>query len=42
MRRLLVVVAGLALRAGGEAHHEAGRHSESMAALGEARKLLGI
>jgi hypothetical protein len=30
------------LRADGEAHHKAGRHSESMAALGEAKKLLGI
>ena len=30
------------LRADGEAHHKAGRHGESMAALGEAKKLLGI
>ena len=30
------------LRADGEAHHKAGRHSESMSALGEAKKLLGI
>ena len=30
------------LRADGEAHHKAGRHSESMAALGEAKKLLCI
>lgn len=30
------------LRAEGEAHHKAGRHSESMAALGEAKKMLGI
>jgi hypothetical protein len=30
------------LRADGETHHKAGRHSESMAALGEAKKLLGI
>jgi hypothetical protein len=30
------------LRAEGEAHHKAGRHGESMAALGEAKKLLGI
>lgn len=30
------------LRADGEAHHKAGRHSESMAALGEAKKLLGL
>jgi hypothetical protein len=30
------------LRADGEAHHKAGRHTESMAALGQAKKLLGI
>lgn len=30
------------LRASGEAHHKAGRHSESMRDLGEAKKLLGI
>ena len=30
------------LRADGDAHHKAGRHSESMAALGEAKKLLGL
>lgn len=30
------------LRADGEAHHKAGKHTESMAALGEAKKLLGI
>lgn len=30
------------LRAEGEAHHKAGKHSESMAALGEAKKLLGM
>jgi hypothetical protein len=30
------------LRADGEAHHKAGKHAESMAALGEAKKLLGI
>lgn len=30
------------LRAEGEAHHKAGRHGESMAALGEAKKLLGL
>jgi hypothetical protein len=30
------------LRADGEAHHKAGKHSESMAALGEAKKLLGM
>lgn len=30
------------LRADGEAHHKAGKHSESMAALGEAKKLLGL
>jgi hypothetical protein len=30
------------LRADGEAHHKAGKHNESMAALGEAKKLLGI
>jgi hypothetical protein len=30
------------LRAEGEAQHKAGKHDESMAALGEAKKLLGI
>jgi hypothetical protein len=30
------------LRADGEAHHKAGKHTESMAALGQAKKLLGI
>ncbi|CAA9432711.1 MAG: hypothetical protein AVDCRST_MAG51-2745 [uncultured Ramlibacter sp.] len=30
------------LRADGEAHHKAGKHTESMAALSEAKKLLGI
>src|SRR4051794_22917670 len=30
------------LRADGEAFHKAGKHDESMAALGEAKKLLGI
>lgn len=30
------------LRADGEAAHKAGRHDESMKALGEAKKLLGI
>lgn len=30
------------LRADGEAHHKAGKHNESMAALAEAKKLLGI
>jgi hypothetical protein len=30
------------LRADGETHHKAGKHTESMAALGEAKKLLGI
>jgi len=30
------------LRADGEAHHKAGKHAESMSALGEAKKLLGI
>ena len=30
------------LRADGEAHHKAGKHAESMAALGEAKKLLGL
>jgi hypothetical protein len=30
------------LRADGEAHHKAGKHSESMSALSEAKKLLGI
>jgi hypothetical protein len=30
------------LRADGEAHHKAGKHTESMAALGEAKKLLGL
>ncbi len=30
------------LRADGEAHHKAGKHTESMAALGEAKKLLDI
>jgi hypothetical protein len=31
-----------ALRASGEAHHKAGKHTESMKDLGEAKKLLGI
>lgn len=30
------------LRAQGEADHKAGKHSESMKALGDAKKLLGI
>lgn len=30
------------LRAKGEADHKAGKHSESMAALAEAKKLLGL
>jgi hypothetical protein len=30
------------LRAKGEAAHKAGKHDESMKALGEAKKLLGI
>ena len=30
------------LRAEGETLHKAGKHTESMAALGEAKKLLGI
>jgi hypothetical protein len=30
------------LRASGEDHHKAGRHTESMKDLGEAKKLLGI
>lgn len=30
------------LRAEGEAQHKAGKHAESMKALGEAKKLLGI
>ena len=30
------------LRAEGETQHKAGKHTESMAALGEAKKLLGI
>jgi len=30
------------LRAQGEEHHKAGRHSESMAALGKAKGVLGI
>lgn len=30
------------LRAEGEAAHKAGKHDESMKALGEAKKLLGI
>ena len=30
------------LRADGEAFHKAGKHDESMAALAEAKKLLGI
>jgi hypothetical protein len=30
------------LRADGEAFHKAGKHDESMAALGQAKKLLGI
>ena len=31
-----------ALRKSGEEHHKAGRHTESMKDLGEAKKLLGI
>jgi hypothetical protein len=31
-----------ALRASGEAHHKAGKHTESMKDLGEAKKLLGL
>lgn len=30
------------LRADGEAMHKAGKHTESMAALGEAKKMLGL
>ena len=30
------------LRASGEAHHKAGKHTESMKDLGDAKKLLGI
>jgi hypothetical protein len=30
------------LRAEGEAHHKAGRHAESMAALAKAKAILGI
>lgn len=30
------------LRAEGETHHKAGKHAESMKALGEAKKILGI
>ncbi|HEX6019191.1 MAG TPA: hypothetical protein VFZ28_13940 [Burkholderiaceae bacterium] len=30
------------LRADGEAQHKAGKHDESMKALGEAKKILGI
>ena len=30
------------LRASGEEHHKAGRHTESMKDLGEAKKLLGL
>jgi len=30
------------LRADGETHHKAGKHAESMAALGRAKKLLGM
>lgn len=30
------------LRKEGEAHHAAGKHSDSMKALGEAKKILGI
>jgi hypothetical protein len=30
------------LRADGETQHKAGKHAESMASLGEAKKLLGI
>jgi len=30
------------LRADGEAFHKAGKHDESMAALGQAKKLLGL
>lgn len=31
-----------ALRASGEAHHKAGRHTESMKDLGDAKKILGL
>jgi hypothetical protein len=30
------------LRTSGEAHHKAGKHTESMKDLGEAKKLLGL
>jgi len=30
------------LRAEGEAHHKAGKHTESMKALGDAKKILGL
>lgn len=30
------------LRADGETHHKAGKHDDSMKALGEAKKILGI
>ena len=30
------------LRAEGEVHHKAGRHAESMAALGKAKQMLGL
>lgn len=30
------------LRAEGEAHHKAGKHADSMAALGKAKAILGI
>ena len=32
----------MALRKSGEDHHKAGKHTESMKDLGEAKKLLGI
>jgi hypothetical protein len=32
----------VALRKSGEEHHKAGKHSESMKDLGEAKKMLGI
>jgi hypothetical protein len=32
----------MSLRASGEAHHKAGKHTESMKDLGDAKKLLGL
>ena len=32
----------MALRTSGEAHHKAGKHTESMKDLGDAKKLLGL